>query len=125
VILDTNALSAFSDGNPAIRQLISRGEGPYLPVIVLGEVRYGLLSSRNREARIAWLEALMGSWPILEVTAQTAAEYAQIRDWLRRSARPIPVNDVWISALARQHSMPILTNDNHFQGLPGVDVLTW
>ena len=48
MILDTNALSAFADGNQNVRETIVDAAGPYLPVIVIGEYRFGLLSSRDR-----------------------------------------------------------------------------
>jgi predicted nucleic acid-binding protein len=37
-----------------------------------------------------------------------------------RQARAIPAKDAWIAALARQHDMPVLSNDRHFDE---VDVL--
>jgi len=123
VILDTNALSAVADANPVVREKIANAAGPYLPVIVIGEYRYGLLSSRERLRRLPWLEALLSSWIILDVTHETAVHYSELRHWLRDRSRPIPVNDMWIAALARQHTMPVLTNDTHFAGIPGVDVV--
>lgn len=125
MIVDTNAVSAFAQGNPATREIIARNYGPYLPVVVIGELRYGLMSSRQRAAASSWLDQLVEQWPILDITRETANEYAEIRNWLKQSARPIPANDIWIAALARQHAMPILTTDAHLQGIPGVDVIGW
>ena len=39
--------------------------------------------------------------------------------------RPIPENDVWIAALARQHELPIVSRDEHFDDVPGVERLAW
>jgi predicted nucleic acid-binding protein len=44
----------------------------------------------------------------------TAESYAQVRDELRRKGRPIPENDVWIAALARQHDQPVVARGFHF-----------
>jgi predicted nucleic acid-binding protein len=44
----------------------------------------------------------------------TAKAYAGIRLELKRKATPIPANDVWIAAFARQHSLPVKSNDGHF-----------
>jgi len=50
VILDTNALSAFVDGEAGVREAL-RGEArAAIPVIVLGEFRYGIAESRHRAA---------------------------------------------------------------------------
>jgi predicted nucleic acid-binding protein len=35
------------------------------------------------------------------------AKSAAVRDELKRRARPIPSNDLWIAALARQHRLPV------------------
>ncbi|MBM3882777.1 MAG: type II toxin-antitoxin system VapC family toxin [Verrucomicrobia bacterium] len=32
---------------------------------------------------------------------------------------PIPANATWIAALARQHGLPVLSNDPHFDAVPG------
>ena len=47
MILDTNALSAFVDGEPAVGEILRRHAQAALPVIVLGEFRYGIAQSRH------------------------------------------------------------------------------
>jgi tRNA(fMet)-specific endonuclease VapC len=121
MILDTNALSAFAEGNQNVREAIVDAEGPYLPVIVIGEYRFGLLSSREREKRIGWLSELMRHWTILDISRETSIHYAEIRHQLKNAATPIPSNDAWIAALARQHRVPVLTNDPHFDLVRGVE----
>ncbi|MGZ8938713.1 MAG: PIN domain-containing protein [Limisphaerales bacterium] len=120
MIVDTNALSAFAERNQAIRDALAKARGPYLPVIVLGEYLFGLLSSREREKRERWLYDLAAHWTILPVSAETARHYAEIRQTLKTQATPIPSNDAWIAALAREHSLPILSNDPHFDKIGDV-----
>ncbi len=45
MILDTNALSAFIDGEPAVGARLSSETHVAIPVIVLGEFRYGIAGS--------------------------------------------------------------------------------
>jgi tRNA(fMet)-specific endonuclease VapC len=125
VIVDTNALSAFARGEPDIREAIADAPGPYLPVIVLGEYRFGLLSARDRELRLRWLGALAEAWVVLDVTAETAAHYSDIRLRLKQRATPIPSNDTWIAALAREHGLPVLSDDTHFDLVPGIQRVGW
>lgn len=125
MIVDTNAVSAFAEGNQSVREKIAAGPGPYLPVIVVGEYRFGLLGARDRERRLAWLEQLLQHWTVLEISVGTAAAYAQIRQTLKERATPIPSNDVWIAALARQHNLPILSADPHFDSVPGIRRIRW
>lgn len=125
MILDTNAVSAFAEGNPSVREKIATESGPYLPVIVVGEYRFGLLEARDRQRRLAWLEQLTRHWTVLEISLDTAAAYAEIRQTLKERATPIPSNDVWIAALAREHNLSILSADPHFDSVPGVRRIRW
>ena len=43
MILDTNALSAFIDGDPRVGERLTADHGhAAIPVVVLGEFRYGI-----------------------------------------------------------------------------------
>jgi hypothetical protein len=50
VIVDTNALSAF-DADAAVVRHFEQADDIAVPVIVLGEYRFGLLGSRKRHLR--------------------------------------------------------------------------
>ena len=52
---------------------------------------------------------------ILAADAQTAECYAQIRHTLETQGRRIPMNDLWIAAIARQHQLPILSPGHPFR----------
>ena len=114
MIVDTNALSAFADGSSlAITALQAAGDVS-VPVIVLGEFRYGIKHSRRRREYEAWLDLYLPVFRVLDITVETAFEYAQLRSELRHLGKPIPANDVWIAALCRQHGLPLLSRDAHF-----------
>jgi predicted nucleic acid-binding protein len=49
MILDTNALSAFVDGEATVREILRQQPRAAIPVIVLGEFRYGIAASRHRK----------------------------------------------------------------------------
>jgi tRNA(fMet)-specific endonuclease VapC len=125
VIVDTNALSGFAEGNMAVRELLAAAAGPFLPAVVLGEYRFGLLSSRERRKRLAWLEDLAQQWIVLDLTQTTARHYAEIRQELKHKATPIPSNVTWIAALAIEQRLPLLSNDPHFDLVPGVERITF
>jgi tRNA(fMet)-specific endonuclease VapC len=125
MILDTNALSAFVAGDPGVGEAL-RGEArAAIPVIVLGEFRYGIAGSRHRGAYERWLETNLPEFDVLTVTDDTTVAYAALRVALRRSGRPIPANDAWIAALALQHRLPVLSRDRHFDEVPGLDRKGW
>jgi predicted nucleic acid-binding protein len=125
VILDTNALSAFVDGEAAVGEILRRQPRAALPVIVIGEFRYGIAQSRRRAAYEAWLSAHLPQFEILAVTEETALAYAALRVGLRRSGRPVPANDAWIGALGLQHRLPVLSRDEHFDAVAGLIRVSW
>ena len=125
MILDTNALSAFVDGEPAVGARLSAEDRVAIPVIVLGEFRYGINGSRYRAKYEQWLEDHLRDFEILTVTEATTGVYAGIRASLKKLGRPIPANDVWIAALALQHRLPILSQDEHFDVVPGLRREHW
>jgi predicted nucleic acid-binding protein len=125
MILDTNALSAFVDGDSGVGEVLRRQPRAAIPVIVLGEFRYGIAESRHRAAYEAWLDSQLIHFDILPVTDETAIEYAALRAALKRSGRPIPANDAWIAALALQHRLPVLSRDNHFDVVPDLERKGW
>lgn len=121
MIVDTNAISALAEGGQKVRECVAEAAGPFLPVVVLGEYRFGLLGSRDRARRLGWLMELARQWQVLEITAATTVHYAEIRQLLKVNATPIPSNDTWIAALAREHGLPVLSDDRHFDLVPGLD----
>lgn len=125
MIVDTNALFAFIEGDAAAGELMRQQSRVCIPVIVLGEFRYGIASSRHRVIYEQWLDLHTPHFDVLPVTANTAVTYAEIRDILKEQGTPIPAHNLWIAALAREHRLPVLSRDQHFDGIPGVIRQTW
>jgi predicted nucleic acid-binding protein len=57
--------------------------------------------------------------------AATAEVYGQISARLSRFGVPIPQNDIWIAAIAKQAGLPLATGDKHFSEVDGLPVLLW
>lgn len=125
MILDTNAVSALFSGDPEIAEALEESDQHHLPVIVIGEYRYGLARSRDRGPLGRLLDLLIQHSILLPVELETTNHYAVLREDLRRRGRPIPENDVWVAALARQHDLTVLTRDEHFDQVPGLRRVSW
>jgi len=125
MILDTNALSATADNDTAIADSLAAAEELVIPVIVLGEYRYGIAQSRHQARYRQWLDELIPDCTILDVNEGTSHHYAAINLELRRAGTPIPTNDLWIAALGRQHSLPVLSRDRHFDLVRGIRRIHW
>jgi predicted nucleic acid-binding protein len=62
---------------------------------------------------------------VLDVDQETTYQYARIGLELKKIGKPIPSNDLWIAASCRQHSLPLLSRDRHFDFVPGIKRLSW
>ncbi len=125
MILDTNALSAFLDSTPAAVEIVSGARELAIPVIVAGEFAFGAAQSRHREAYERSLQRMLDRCTVLDIGIETARHYAAIRLELKSAGKPIPANDVWIAALSRQHAIPVMSRDSHFDFVGGLRRLTW
>ena len=125
MILDTNALSAAADREPSALAIVSEAESITVPVIVLGEYRLGIAQSRHRVSYENWLHEWISSVTVLDIDEETSQSYAALGLELKRKGRPIPTNDLWIAALCRQHVLPIVSRDQHFDVVPGIRRLSW
>jgi len=125
LILDTNALSAIAEAEADAVAAIQKASRVAIPVVVLGEYRYGIAQSRHRADYERWLLKNLPYCELLNVEVQTSESYAEIRLELKHADTPIPANDVWIAALCRQHSLPLLSQDKHFDHVKGVRRIRW
>jgi tRNA(fMet)-specific endonuclease VapC len=125
LILDTNAISALFVDDPALTPLLSGIDRHHLPTVVIGEYRYGLMRSRDRGALARLLDELVAASVVLPIDLATTGHYAAVRDELRARGTPIPENDVWIAALARQHGLAVVSRDAHFDHVPQLVRHTW
>lgn len=125
MIIDTNALSAWLDGDRALERHLEAAQRISLSPIALGEFRFGILGSRHRARYEERLRLVEQDFPPLPITGATAAHYASLRRELAARGRPIPWHDLWIAAQARQHRLPILSRDAHFDALPDLQRISW
>jgi tRNA(fMet)-specific endonuclease VapC len=125
MILDTNALSAAADNDAAVAALLARADQVAIPVVVLGEYRYGIALSRNRSSYENWLNGLLQDCLVLDIHEPTTRHYAEITLELRQKDKPIPTNDIWIAALCRQNALPLLSRDRHFDLVAGIKRIGW
>ena len=125
MILDTNALSAWAEGRAAVEAPLRSAERLVVPSVVLGEYYFGIRQSRHRNRYEEWLARYLPLTELAAVTSATADAYAAIRLELKRSGSPIPANDVWVAALARQHALAVLSNDSHFDVVDGIRRITF
>ncbi len=126
LLIDTNAYAAVDRGNIPIIEIFKATNEIVIPFIVVAELlagfKHGLKESRNK----AQLGSFLGSHrtDVLYPDKETLEAYAVIFGELRAKGKPIPTNDLWIAALARQHTLPLCTLDAHFAVVDGLEIIS-
>lgn len=95
-------------------------------VITIGELRAGVLTATDTATRDRRLGTLLAAQLIdpVPIDEPAAEAWARLRVSLRDSGRKMPVNDSWIAATAIALGIPVVTQDDDYVDVPGLDVLT-
>jgi predicted nucleic acid-binding protein len=94
-------------------------------VITVAELRLGVLMAASlgaRARRMATLR-LAESLEPLPVDDAAADAWAVLVAGLRDAGRKAPVNDSWIAATAIARGLPVATQDDDYDGMPGLSVI--
>lgn len=96
-----------------------------LSVITVGELRAGVLAAASPEARARRLRSLTKALETepLPVDDAVAAAWAEMRHAMRSTNSRLPTNDSWIAATALAHELPVVTQDDDFDAVPGLRII--
>ena len=124
-VLDTNIIIAFFKEDGAVLEHVKASDELFVPAVVLGELRYGARKSAQIQANLERIRSFEAVASILPVNATTAEHYGIIKEALRTKGRPLPENDIWIAAVAVQHGLPVVSRDEHFREVEGLEFVRW
>ena len=126
LILDTNTYSAFMKGDANAVCVVKKSSHIFLPVPVIGELKFGFANGTLGQKNEAILSQFLNvqNVSILPCDEHTAHFYAHLKYQLKKKGTPIPINDVWIAALAIQHELPLFTYDSDFLTIPQLALVT-
>jgi tRNA(fMet)-specific endonuclease VapC len=124
-LLDTNIISAWLKGEVNVADKIDKAKEIHIPVIAAGELYYGALYSQQVQKNVKALQSIISYYGVLGADEQTAISYGTIKAALRKKGKPLPENDIWIAALAKQHNLTVVTRDKHFKEIEGIGVKSW
>ena len=130
-LLDSNVCTHIHQRTPTVLRRLSAVPGPlplYISVVVQAELLYGAHHApeaarpKLRQAVRALLARFAEALP---VTPAVAEHYARVRAELVASGMPISDNDLWIAATALDSGLILVTDDAHFDRVPGLTVENW
>lgn len=128
-ILDSDTISYFFKGNPAVIQKVDeylQVHGfVYLSIITYYEVLNGLLF-KDARSQLGRFQQFVQLNQVLPINLPIAATGAQIFAALRKNNQVIGHNDVLIGATAIEHDLILVTNNsNHFSRIPALSLDNW
>lgn len=126
-LLDSNVIVAAFEEEPEVLERLGRTPSSqlFVPAVALGELYFGALKSRRTETNLKRLEEFAAASNVVPVDVAVARLYGRVREGLRRIGRPIPENDIWISATALQRGLVLVTRDSHFEHVEGLRSERW
>jgi len=124
-LLDTNIVIALFADEAIIKYHLAQAREVFISSVVIGELYYGARKSRQVEANLARVDALVANTTVLICDTETARRYGEVKHKLRLKGRPLPENGIWIAALVLQHDLVLVTRDVHFQEVQGLQVVAW
>ena len=122
LLIDSNRFIDFCAGEQAVVDVFEQAALLVVPFIVLAEIRVGSHSVKRGDAQVRILGELLPQ-PGVRVahsSETTTHHYAALYARLKKAGTPIPTNDLWIAALAIEHSLVLYSRDAHFDKIPSI-----
>ena len=91
-------------------------------MITIAELRLGVLAATDGPTRARRLETLTRADALdpIPVDASVAAAWATLRLALRDAGKRMPLNDSWIAATAIARNIPVVSQDDDYDDVPGL-----
>lgn len=131
VLIDASILIDHERGRIDVgRQVKDREEeGFFLSVVTASELLHGVHRAGDpaaRARRSAFVEAVLGSFPLLPIEIATARMHARLRADLAQQGQRIGAHDLWIAAACLSHGLRLVTSNlREFGRVPGLEVENW
>jgi tRNA(fMet)-specific endonuclease VapC len=125
LLFDTTFLIDSERSGGELDEVVGDDDDVAVAAITIAEMRVGALRAdqRHRAARVAFVDDVIASIPILAYDLQIAEAHAELLVAVRERGRPRGAHDLIIAATARAGGRTVVTADGGaFAGLPGVTV---
>jgi len=119
-LLDTNIVIGLFQAEEAIINRLKQINHIFVPSIVIGELYFGAYNSGKPKENVNRVSEFSLKSAILCSDQHTAKIYGEIKAKLKSLGKPIPENDIWIAAIAKQYDLTLISRDIHFQNVSGL-----
>lgn len=123
ILPDTCAwIEYFRPGGSTLGQLVGRAIASEA-VYTCGPILYELVQGARSEKECASLLNALRALPYLDMTETLWIKAGQLSATLRKAGKSIPLSDILIATLAIEHTLEIMTVDEHFRIVPGLSII--
>jgi tRNA(fMet)-specific endonuclease VapC len=131
VMIDASVLIDHERGRVDLEGHVKdrESESFFLSVITASELLHGVHRAGDRGVRArrsAFVEGVLGSFPLLPIEIATARMHARLWADLAAQGQLIGAHDLWIAAACLSHGLSLVTSNlREFRRIPGLDVEDW
>ena len=125
LLIDACVVIEVMNSNQIFLKKITAAGDSTISTTVLGELFTGVYRAANKEKQMKKLNDFLTTCAILNVDSKTYEHFGDVYAALLNKGKPIPTNDVWIAASAKQDGLTLITKDKHFAEIEGLDVEFW
>ena len=131
ILIDSDVLIGIERAGKEIAARIEgrENESMYLSVITASELLHGVHRATTpgiRAGRLAFVEAVLAAFPLLEIDLAVARSHAQLWSDLERRGQMIGAHDAWLAATCLAHGLTLITgNARDFRRVPGLVMDVW
>lgn len=128
-LFDTNHACKILEGKESlffrINALKNSGSRFGISVSILGELFFAVYASKRKEENLRQLKLFLKDVIIWDYDIIAAEEFGKIQAEQKAKGKPIPSIDTQIAAVARIHNVTVLTTDQHFNLVDGLNIENW
>jgi len=127
ILLDTNVVVAFLNGNELIsRRIRDEVDEISLSTLVIAELDYGVKISKKSKENLEKLYRFLDVVQIVPFDIECAKIFGTVKSKLRMIGRPTGEVDALIAATAMAHDATLATaNRRHFENIEGLKLEVW
>ncbi len=130
VLIDASVLIEHERGRLDVEGAVAgRDDDFFLSVITASELLHGVHRAKEasvRARRSAFVEAVVASFPMLEIDIGTARAHARLWADLAATGDLLGAHDLWLAASCLSRGLSLATvNAREFARVPGLDVEVW
>ncbi|MCX7749334.1 MAG: type II toxin-antitoxin system VapC family toxin [Clostridia bacterium] len=121
-LVDTNIIIKLLNGEQNTIDIFDSLDEVKISSITAGELYYGAKKSRRIDENMEIFREFLSMFPILAIDEKVSNIYGELKARLVKIGVNIPENDIWIAATALYNNLALVTYDEHFKSIEGLDL---